>query len=48
MPTDILMLKTASMPAVPENKLLIDNQKNPTNVFAECEQEKLSPSEVSK
>jgi catalase len=42
------MLKTASMPAVPENKLLIDNQKNPTNVFAECEQEKLSPSEVSK
>lgn len=34
------MLKTASIPELLENELVIDNQKNPTNVFTECEQER--------
>lgn len=42
------MLKTASIPVLPENELRIDNQKNPTNVVTECEQERLSHPEVSK
>jgi hypothetical protein len=42
------MLKTASMPVLLEKELLIDNQKNPTHVFTECEQERLSHPEVPK
>lgn len=42
------MLKTASVPVFLAKTLLIDNQKNPANVFTECEQERLSHSEVPK
>lgn len=42
------MLKTASIPVFLAKPLLIDNQKNSTNVFSECEQERLSHPEFPK